>query len=104
NHPAAIALNGDPDVFRAGVERIFNQLFHDRRRPLDHFPSRDLCDYIVGQHVNSHEQLPRRSTAGGAVRTPVLSVVSIIAQPGGIVTGGSVRAAAAPDYRRPAEY
>ena len=46
--PAA-ALDLDLDAARARVERVLEQLLHDRGRPLHHLARRDLVDEIVGQ-------------------------------------------------------
>ncbi len=36
-----------------GVERIFHQLLHDARRPLNHFAGGDLIGDLLGQQVDA---------------------------------------------------
>ena len=62
-HPAAIV--GDPDqppsaAFHldaqhcgAGVQRIFQQLFHYRSGPFHHLARRDLVGHLIGKHANA---------------------------------------------------
>jgi hypothetical protein len=45
--PAVLHL--DQDVGRAGVDRVLDQLLHDRRRPLDHLARGDAVDQGRGQ-------------------------------------------------------
>ena len=40
-----LRFNGDPG--RAGIQRIFHKLFHDRGRAFDNFPGRDLIDSFL---------------------------------------------------------
>jgi len=37
------------DIRRAGIHGILQELLNSTRRPLDHFPGRDLIGYVVGQ-------------------------------------------------------
>ena len=36
----------DLDPIRTGIERVFDEFFHDRSRPFDHFPGRDLVGHM----------------------------------------------------------
>ncbi len=42
NHPLAARFHFDANRARARIQRIFEQLLHHRRGPLDHFARRDL--------------------------------------------------------------
>ena len=53
NHSLAALLDLDANGFRARVERVFEQLLHHRRRPLDHFARRDLVRYRLRQYANA---------------------------------------------------
>ena len=39
---------------RAGVERVFDELLHDARRPLDHLAGGDAVDGGFGQLADGH--------------------------------------------------
>jgi len=41
----AAMLRNDLDLIGAGIQRILDKFFDDRRRPLDHFPGRDLIGH-----------------------------------------------------------
>ena len=49
----AAFLELDDDAPRAGVERVLEELFHDRRRPLDDLAGRDLDRERLRQHANA---------------------------------------------------
>ena len=46
NQRAAAVAQGDVDAARAGIERILDQLLHDRGRPLDDLAGGDLVDQV----------------------------------------------------------
>ena len=49
---SATPLHLDPDVGGGRVQRVFDQLLHDRRRTLDDLPRGDLVGHRVRQHLD----------------------------------------------------
>ena len=47
----AAQLDVHLDAPRAGIDRVFDELFDDRGRPLDHLAGRNLVGEIGGQEV-----------------------------------------------------
>src|SRR5262249_40415191 len=62
-HPAAVVDDADlalaslrdldDHAARAGIDRVLDQLLHDRGRPLDHLAGRDLVDHRLGKNANA---------------------------------------------------
>src|SRR5207247_5297515 len=62
-HPRAVVAHADqvlaailqlhPDRVRAGIERVLDQLLHDRRWALDDLAGRDLVGDVPGKHVDA---------------------------------------------------
>ncbi len=49
----------DADPARAGVERVLDQLFDDRRGPLDHLARGNRVRDLGGQHLDHQVNLAR---------------------------------------------
>ena len=61
DEPAPAAVGHDLNLARAGVERVFDELLHDARRPLDHFAGGDAVDGGFGQLADGHGFGPANS-------------------------------------------
>ena len=62
---AAAVLEDDVDGARAGVDRVFDELLHHRRRTLDDFAGRDLIHELRRQNADRRHQ--RILTSSGAI-------------------------------------
>ena len=51
---AAAAIGEHIDLASAGIERVFDQLFDDAGRPLDHLAGGDAVDRGFGQLADGH--------------------------------------------------
>ena len=65
---------GDRDPPGARIERVLDQLFHDRRRTLDDFAGGDLIGEVQGGEFDGHETESCQSTVGN--RESSVAVVS----------------------------
>ena len=50
---AAAALDINPEIGGSCIERVFEQLFDHRRRPLNHLSSRNFVGDVVGENADS---------------------------------------------------
>jgi len=57
------AADGDANLCRPGVQRVLDQLLHDRRRALDHLARGDLVHELVGQEPHFGHRRPKVSCA-----------------------------------------
>ena len=57
NQPLSARFRLDPNRPRPGVNRVFQQLFHHRRRPLHHLARRNLVRHVFGKYADSAHQL-----------------------------------------------
>jgi len=57
NEPPAAAIGQHIDAAGAGIERVFDQLFHDARRTLNHFARGDAVDDGLGKLADRHRRL-----------------------------------------------
>ena len=53
DHALAALLDLDAHRLRAGIERVFEQFFHRRRRPRDHFARRNSIRDRFGEYANA---------------------------------------------------
>ena len=53
NQRLAAVLQLDPDGVRAGIERVLDELLHDRTRTLDDFAGRDLIGDIPREQLDA---------------------------------------------------
>jgi hypothetical protein len=64
NQAASARADFDGDFLRAGIERIFHQLLHNARGPLDHFAGGDLVGDLFGKQLDAVH--PENFKSGGA--------------------------------------
>src|SRR5215471_11736590 len=60
----ATRFDVDANAARAGIQRVLQQLFYDRRRALDHLAGSDLVGYIFGENVDAAHRRLRYTTLG----------------------------------------
>ena len=58
DHVFAALLDFDANGFRAGIERVFEQLLHHRRGPLDNFARRNFVRNGFGKYANAAHLAP----------------------------------------------
>ena len=91
-HPFAVVLDAyealaaqldvDLDAPRAGVDGVFDQLFDDRRGPLDHLAGGDLIGKVGGEEIDAaHDGLRAEGSGLGADGTRAFSASALIPKP-----------------------
>src|SRR2546429_687590 len=65
--PAVLDFHADRP--RSGVERVLDELLHDRRGPLHDFAGRDLIRHLGSQYGDPHGALHRHSRVTSAAST-----------------------------------
>ena len=82
DEPPPAAFDFHADLGRAGIQGVFEQLFHHRRGPLHHLARRDFIGYLIGKNANAaHYFAPSVETSLDTARKSACATSDIIEAP-----------------------